>query len=117
MEIKILVKENEKAELDKFIKTCKEHGMELTREGGGKLPNFSGYYAEFKGVRWQKADTGERQYNIPDVSGSASFDAVKQIWNAAENYTLHELGEICKGDSAYCEDVPDLETYFERHYR
>ena len=68
MEIKILVKENEKAELDKFIETCKEHGMELTREGGGKLPNFSGYYAEFKGVRWQKDDTDKRQSNIPDVS-------------------------------------------------
>ena len=60
MEIKILVKENEKAELDKFIETCKEHGMELTRVGGGRLPIFSGYYAELKGVRWQKADTGER---------------------------------------------------------
>jgi hypothetical protein len=68
MEIKILVKENERAELDKFIETCKEHGMELIREGGGKLPNFSGYYAEFKGVRWQKADTGYRQSNIPDVN-------------------------------------------------
>ena len=71
MEIKILVKENEKAELDKFIETCKEHGMELTREGGGKLPNFSGYYAEFKGVRWQKDDTDKRQSNIPDVKASA----------------------------------------------
>ena len=60
MEIKILVKENDKAELDKFIETCKEHGMELTRVGGGRLPIFSGYYAELKGVRWQKADTGER---------------------------------------------------------
>lgn len=53
----------------------------------------------------------------PPVSGIASFDAVKRIWNAAENYTMHELGEICKGDAAYCEDVPDLETYFDRHYR
>lgn len=71
MEIKILVKENEKAELDKFIETCKEYGMQLIREGGGKLPNFSGYYAELKGVRWQKADTGEGQYNIPAVSNLA----------------------------------------------
>lgn len=54
---------------------------------------------------------------LPHVSGSASFDTVKRIWNAAENYTMHELGEICKGDAAYCEDVPDLDTYFERHYR
>jgi len=54
MEIKILVKENEKEELDKFIKTCEEHGMKITRSGGGNLPNFSGYYASFEGVRWQK---------------------------------------------------------------
>lgn len=67
MEIKILVEENEKVELDKFIETCKEHGMQLTREGGGRLPNFSGYYAELKGVRWQKDDTGKRQLTITDV--------------------------------------------------
>jgi len=54
MEIKILVKENEKEELDKFIKTCEEHGMKITRSGGGNLPSFSGYYASFEGVRWQK---------------------------------------------------------------
>lgn len=67
MEIKILVKLNERTELEKIIETCKEHGMELTREGGGKLPNFSGYYAELKGVRWQKVETGERLLTIPDV--------------------------------------------------
>lgn len=67
MEIKILVQLNERAELKKFIETCKEHGMELTREGGGKLPSFSGYYAELKGVRWQKPDTDKRQLTIPDV--------------------------------------------------
>lgn len=67
VEIKILVKENEKAELDKFIKTCEEHGIQLIRSGGGKLPKFSGYYAELKGLRWQKANTGERQSNVPDV--------------------------------------------------
>lgn len=41
MHIKIFVAENEKAELDKFIETCKEHGMQIIREGGGNLPNFS----------------------------------------------------------------------------
>ena len=85
MEIKILVKENEKAELDKFIETCKEHGMELTREGGGRLPNFSGYYAELKGVRWQKADTGERQSNIPDVSVSLLERAASLVGNPGTN--------------------------------
>lgn len=71
MEIKILVQLNERAELKKFVETCEEHGMELTREGGGKLPSFSGYYAELKGVRWQKADTGKRQLTIPDVVGQS----------------------------------------------
>jgi hypothetical protein len=51
------------------------------------------------------------------VSASASFDEVKRIWNASENHIMHELGEICKGDAAYCENVPDLETYFKQHYR
>lgn len=71
MEIKILVQLNERAELKKFVETCEEHGMELTREGGGKLPSFSGYYAELKGVRWQKADTGKRQLTIHDVVGQS----------------------------------------------
>lgn len=62
-------------------------------------------------------EADENTLPIQRVSGSASFDTVKRIWNAAENYTMHELGEICKGDAAYCEDVPDLETYFDRHYR
>lgn len=53
MTIKILVAENEKVQLDKFIEDCKEHGMQLTREGGGKLPNFSGYYAELNGEKWE----------------------------------------------------------------
>jgi len=74
MEIKILVKENEKIELDKFIKTCKEHGMKLTREGGGRLPNFSGYYSVLEGVRWQKHDTSSINCNIPLVSGSVLTD-------------------------------------------
>jgi len=73
MELKILVEENEKAELDKFIETCKEHGMQLTREGGGRLPNFSGHYAEFKGVRWQKDNTVDRQLTIPDVNNLAKL--------------------------------------------
>lgn len=54
---------------------------------------------------------------LRNINSIASFDDVKRIWNAAENYTLHELGEICKGDAAYCEDVPDLETYFEQNYK
>lgn len=83
MEIKILVKENKKAELDKFIKTCKEYGMKLTREGGGKLPNFSGYYAELKGVRWQKADSGKGQSNIPVVR---------------KRFCAKPMGYICLGD-------------------
>lgn len=70
MEIKILVKENERKELDKFIETCKEHGMTVTREGGGRLQNFRGYYAEFKGERWGKVDAEDRQLNIPDVSNA-----------------------------------------------
>lgn len=53
---------------------------------------------------------------LPCVSGSASFDDVRRIWNAAEKWVMHEIGEICKGDVDYEEDVPDLETYYERHY-
>ena len=36
---------------------------------------------------------------------------VKDIWNAAKLHTLHELGEICEGDSAYDENVPNLDSY------
>lgn len=68
MEIKVLVTESEKLQLEKFLNTAKDFGMRVTRQGGGKLPNFSGYYAELKGERWQKVDTGTGQSNIPDVS-------------------------------------------------
>lgn len=68
MEIKILVKENEKAELNKFIETCKDYGMELIREGGGKLPGFSGYYAELNGVQWAKVFNKAETLHMPDVS-------------------------------------------------
>lgn len=68
MEIKILVAKNKKADLANFIEVCKQHGFIVTREGGGRLPNFSGYYAELKGERWQNANTGKRQLTIPDVS-------------------------------------------------
>lgn len=57
MEIKVLVGEHEKSELNDFIKICEEHGMKLIKFGGGKLPCFRGYYAELKGVRWRKSDT------------------------------------------------------------
>jgi len=36
---------------------------------------------------------------------------IKKVWNAAEIYVKHELGEICEGDSAYDKNVPDLEAY------
>ena len=67
--------------------------------------------------RVAELEAENKTFRQQPVSGIASFDAVKRIWNAAENYTMHQLGEICKGDAAYCEDVPDLETYFDRHYR
>lgn len=52
MEIKILVSENRHEDLDRFIDTCKEHGFEVINQGGGKMPNFSGYYATIKGDSW-----------------------------------------------------------------
>lgn len=52
MEIKILVQEHQKEDLQRFIEDCKIKGFEVTREGGGKLPNFSGYFAELKGASW-----------------------------------------------------------------
>ena len=67
MEIKILVAENKKIDLANFIEVCKQHGFTVTREGGGLLPNFSGYYAELKGERWKNASTDEGQLTIPDV--------------------------------------------------
>ncbi len=57
MEIKILVPENEKANLDNFIKCCEYQGFKVVREGGGKLPTFSGYFAELKGDKWGDTKT------------------------------------------------------------
>lgn len=70
MEIKILVKEHQESDLHNFIDSCIKHGFSLTRQCGGKMPNFSGYYAELKGECWGNTDTGDRQLTIPDVSNS-----------------------------------------------
>ncbi len=47
---------------------------------------------------------------------SFSFEEVEKIWNAAENHFKHISGEICKGDIAYKENIPDLEEYFVLNY-
>ena len=99
MEIKILVPENKKDDLANFIEVCKQHGFNVTREGGGRMPNFNGYYAELKGVRWQKADTGARQLTIPDVSGSDSCWVCQKCGELVDgrNVTFEEYHEGCGG--------------------
>jgi hypothetical protein len=59
MKISIKVEQHEKNDLDNFIKTCEENGFKITREGGGNMPNYSGYYAQLKGERWQNLNAGE----------------------------------------------------------
>ncbi len=54
MEIKILVAEDAKKDLERFIETCKQQGFVVIQEGGGKLPNWSGWFAELKGKHWNK---------------------------------------------------------------
>lgn len=71
MEIKILVKEHEQQDLQKFIDTCKLHGLQITREGGGNLPNFSGYYAQLEGEGWKEPKQSDSEaLNTCDVSVS-----------------------------------------------
>lgn len=53
MEIKILVPENRKEDLERFIDACKSQGFEIVNQGGGRMPNFSGYYATLKGDSWK----------------------------------------------------------------
>jgi len=45
IEVKILVAENKRHELYQIVEKLRELGLEVTREGGGNLPTFSGYYA------------------------------------------------------------------------
>lgn len=61
MEIKILVPENRKSDLDNFIRDCENKGFELQNRGGGHMPNFSGYYATLKGGRWEPNPTTQLQ--------------------------------------------------------
>ena len=79
MEIKILVKENQKKDLERFIETCKQQGFVVTHEGGGKIPNWSGWFAELKGERWQKQSELQSNCNLPHVSNSfCSCDKTQQ---------------------------------------
>ncbi len=53
MHIKILVPENRRNDLKRFIDCCTEHGFTVTHSGGGHMPSFSGYFAELKGDKWE----------------------------------------------------------------
>jgi len=64
MEIRVLVKQNEKAELEKFIKTCEDAGMKLSHRGGGKLPNWNGYFAVLTGEKWVNPDTKQCEHEF-----------------------------------------------------
>lgn len=68
MEISIKVELNEKKDLENFIEECQKHGFLITREGGGNMPNYSGYFAQLKGERWKKLHTSDSGLNIADVS-------------------------------------------------
>ena len=52
IEIKIIVEENQKEDLEMFISDCKAHGFNVTLEGGRHLPSWSGWYAVLKGENW-----------------------------------------------------------------
>jgi len=69
MEISIKVELNEKNDLENFIEECQKHGFLITREGGGKMPNYSGYFAQLKGERWKKLHTSDSGLNIAGVMG------------------------------------------------
>lgn len=73
MEIKILVKEHQKNDLQNFINDCEKHGFKVTRQGGGNLPNFSGFYAELKGDKW-KQDWIPIEENLPICAETGSWD-------------------------------------------
>lgn len=46
-------------DLSKFIHMCKDQGFEIVNQGGGKMPNFSGYYATLRGNSW-----GDNPYKV-----------------------------------------------------
>mgnify|MGYP001769214642 CR=1 FL=1 len=91
MEIKILVKENQKKYLENFIEVCKQQGFIVTHEGGGKIPNWSGWFAELKGERWQNTSEQQSICNLPQVSKSLPTDTemldwIQMILTPKENY-------------------------------
>lgn len=53
MHIKLVATEDEKQDFELFLKECESKGYHIIRRGGGRMPNFSGYYAEVKGSGWE----------------------------------------------------------------
>lgn len=72
IEIKIIVDENQKEDLEMFISDCKAHGFNVTLEGGRHLPSWSGWYAVLKGENWcPLPDVEEKKTykdNLPKIS-------------------------------------------------
>ena len=85
IEIKIVVDENQKEDLKRFISDCKKHGFEVTREGGGRLPNWSGWYASLEGENWCP---------LPDVEE-------KSNWISASIYPDRQGSYLCFMDNCY----------------
>jgi abortive infection bacteriophage resistance protein len=61
--------------------------------------------------------TAQFNKSFPLRTSDNLFDEVRNIWNAAEQYVLQEVGEICKGDANYIEEPIDFQSYYHLHYR
>ncbi len=49
MEIKIVTAENEENQLNELVDYLRKCGLEVIRQAGGNMPNYSGYFASLKG--------------------------------------------------------------------
>lgn len=88
IEIKIIVEENQKEDLKRFISDCKKHGFEVTREGGGRLPNWSGWYASLEGENWCPLPDVEEKKEL----GTISFALVSKMINDVSHESFLQAG-------------------------
>jgi len=107
MEVKVLVKEREQKDLAKFVECCKNHGLKVTREGGGKLLNFSGYFAELKGDGWKDElkSKSVKKKQLKYILSSAKLNNPLLVKSIETSWHLDKDGKAIS-DEAYnnCKD-------------
>ena len=91
MEIKIIANGGEEKQLNELVEHLKKCGLDIIRQAGGNMPNYSGYFASLKGNYSERQistkddkQLDSKALHIADVSGR--FPSDEEIETEAEKW-------------------------------